>query len=287
MVHPESAMGRRDEWGSVRDIALPDRCRGQSEGCSASDGLVTFVALAWGTTWLLSLPLIANSLGGLPPQPYMLALAGLSAFGPSFGAFVVARRQRRLRDVFMILRTNPLWLAVGLLTAPCLHLIARLLEFALGGDVTRWFWLPQNGAQVAALVVFSLGEEFGWRGFAHPRLRARCGPVLGPLVTGLIWGIWHLPYGIVPPGGFELSGFALMLIEFMAWGLVIAWLFERAQRSMAVAISIHAGGHLDNSAQIAGEDWRLRAFTLLVLGVAALLAARSLGAAPAGEPVRT
>jgi len=129
--------------------------------------------------------------------------------------------------------------------------------------------------QVAALVAFSLGEEFGWRGFAHPRLYERCGPVLGPLATGLIWGIWHLAY-VVTADGIDVPRFAMMLLEFMLWALVIAWLFERAQRSIAVAIGIHAGGHLDNSAQILPGQWRLQGLVLSVLAIAALLAARSL-----------
>lgn len=48
---------------------------------------------------------------------------------------------------------------------------------------------------------------------------------------------------------------------------------------MAVAIGSHAGGHLDNSAQIASEDGHLQLLTRLVLFLVALLAARSLWAA--------
>lgn len=241
------------------------------------DGLAVFIVLAWGTTWLLILPMLSSMLRDLPPQPYMLALAGLSAFGPSFAAFVAARREGQLRSVFGAFSASPLWVATGLVVPLCLHLIARLLEFALGGDVARWFWLPRSSSQVAALILFSLGEEFGWRGFAHPRLLDRYGPIIGPFVTGLIWGIWHLGYEIASDGTLQMAGFMLMLLEFLLWSSIIAWFFERTRRSMAVAISIHAGGHLDK-AQVASGEWRLRALTLLVLAVAALLATRSLKA---------
>ena len=75
-----------------------------------------------------------------------------------------------------------------------------------------------------------------------------------------------------------------MLLEFTLWGPVIAWFFERTQRSMSVAISLHAGGHLDNAAQIPPEHWRMKLLTLLVLAIAALLAARSLRGSWHGEP---
>ena len=277
-------MGDRDEQDSVRDGSLHEHCRTRRGVHAPSDGLLSFVALAWGTTWLLSLPLVWNRVRGLPPRPFTIALAALSAFGPSVAAFLVARRQRRLREVFGRFRTHPLWLGAGLLAPMSLHLIARVGEYALGGHVARWLWLPRTSSQLAALVVFSLGEEFGWRGFAHPRLLDRYGPVLGPIVTGLIWGIWHLLYVVTPQGSVEVTQFALMLLEFMLWGLVIAWFFERTQRSLAVALSIHAGGHLDNSAQIPADQWRLRALVLLVLAVAALLAAHSLRAEWRGKP---
>lgn len=248
-----------------------------------SDGMGPFIVLAWSTTWLLSLPLAASWLRGQPGEPYMLGLAGLSAFGPTFAAFIVARRQRRLREVLGRFRGPPFWVGVALVTPLFLHLLARLLEVALGGSVTQWLGLPETSAQVAALVVFPLGEELGWRGFAHPRLVRRYGPLLGPLVLGVIWGIWHLLYSVKPEGTWELAGFVLTVLECVLWSPVIAWLFERTNRSMVVAMAIHAGAHLDNSARIPADDVRLKALTLVVLALAAALAARSLSAERAGK----
>jgi membrane protease YdiL (CAAX protease family) len=262
----------------MQDVSRVDSAGGLVAARTGSDGLVAFVALAWGTTWLLSLPLVASTLLGKEPQPYRLAMAGLSAFGPSIAAFVVARPRRELREVFGRFHANPVWIVGALLVPLSLHLLARLLDHALGGDIDRWFWLPQTSAAVAALFVFSIGEEFGWRGFAHPRLSARYGPVRGPLLTGLIWGVWHLMYVVKPETGIEPLPFLSMLLQLALWGVVVAWLYERTGRSMAVAIAVHAGAHLDNSAQIPADDWSLQALHLVVLGVVALFCARSLRA---------
>lgn len=37
------------------------------------------------------------------------------------------------------------------------------------------------------------GEEYGWRGFLQPWLQKRFGMKKGIILTGVVWGIWHLP----------------------------------------------------------------------------------------------
>ncbi len=41
--------------------------------------------------------------------------------------------------------------------------------------------------------IFALGEEIGWRGFLTPTLYKSYGFTKTSVITGLIWGIWHLP----------------------------------------------------------------------------------------------
>lgn len=270
--------------GSMHHDTTSVLARGHT-GSREPSGLLVFAALACGTTWLLAFPFAWQRALGTLPEPWTLALTGLSAFGPTFAAYVVARREGTRREVFGRFRAHPGWVAVGLLAPLGLHLVARLLEHALGGEVTRWFWRPATSAQVAALFLFPLGEELGWRGFAHGRFVERYGPVLGPLVLGGIWGSWHLLYAITPEGNIELGRFALGILELMAWSLIIAWLYERAARGLLVPIAVHAGAHLDNAAQVPTGDVRQRALVLGVLALTALLAARSLreGAARANR----
>ena len=72
----------------------------------------------------------------------------------------------------------------------------------------------------------ALGEEIGWRGFLVPRLVAMSGFVAGTLITGVLWGLWHMPL-IVLSGyngggnvGFEVLSFALGVVAMsgpMTW----------------------------------------------------------------------
>jgi uncharacterized protein len=222
------------------------------------------------------LPLCWAWIQRVPAPGYALLLAGLSALGPLFAALAVAGPRRQLRDVFGRWRTPALWVVVGLFTPMAFHLGANVLEVALGGRPSQWFHPPFRPEHFAALVMFSVGEEFGWRGFAQPRMVQRYGFVAGSLLLGLVWALWHLMYSFSPEDGAFNALSLLFLLELPLYSVVIAWLFERSNRSMAVAIAVHAGAHLDNVGRIPESELRVRLLGIALVALAAVFAGRSL-----------
>ncbi|NOH04384.1 MAG: CPBP family intramembrane metalloprotease [Chloroflexi bacterium] len=56
-------------------------------------------------------------------------------------------------------------------------------------------FLPIFGLGLAASLVKNIGEEFAWRGYLTPRFKAAgLGSFANHMLTGLIWGLWHIPY---------------------------------------------------------------------------------------------
>jgi uncharacterized protein len=247
----------------------------------ASTGLLAFAGLACATTWLLALPAAMAWTRHQAPAPYAVACAGLSAFGPLLAALVVAGRRRELRAVFGRWRTSPRWVLVALLAPFAAHTMARLMYRAAGGQPVGWVAWPNTPEALAALVVFPLGEEFGWRGFAYPRLVDRLGPVRGSLLLGGLWGVWHLVYAVTPAAaGFDGWELAYTMIELPLYALVLAWVFERGNRSLAVAIAFHAGAHLDHFERLSRTDLRLPLIHVAVAASLALAAGRALSRRP-------
>jgi len=40
-------------------------------------------------------------------------------------------------------------------------------------------------------------EETGWRGMLQPALEEKMNFILATLITGVIWGVWHLPLFLI------------------------------------------------------------------------------------------
>jgi membrane protease YdiL (CAAX protease family) len=79
-------------------------------------------------------------------------------------------------------------------------------------------------------MIFTFGEEFGWRGYLLPRL-APLGGLSAAITTGIIWGLWHAPL-IVQDGynypGHPWLGILMMVIFTTSFGIVLAWLRFRS-----------------------------------------------------------
>jgi uncharacterized protein len=251
-----------------------------------STGAALYFVLACAITWIMAVPAAVAWTHHLAPPAYAVACAGLSALGPLFAALAVAGPRKELRQVFGRWRTSPKWVLLALGAPFLAHTLARLLFVAIGGHPVQWLDRPATPESIAALVVFPLGEEFGWRGFAHPRMVDRLGPVRGSLVLGAVWGLWHLMYAVTPAAaGFDVVEFAMTMIELPLYALVIAWVFERAQRSMAVAIAFHAGAHLDHLERAPRTDLRLHVLHVMVVAALAAVAAWSLSRGAARSAV--
>lgn len=98
-------------------------------------------------------------------------------------------------------------------------------------------------------LVKNVFEEAVWRGYFVGELDARrCGDPVVYLVSGGVWGLWHLPYHLyllpeeqirsvmdVPRGLFALAACAVMML----WGVLFAELFRLA-RSIWPLVLAHA-----------------------------------------------
>jgi hypothetical protein len=78
-----------------------------------------------------------------------------------------------------------------------------------------------------------------------------------------------------PQGGFDaLSLLALLMLP--PASVLFGWMMQRGGGSVAIAIVLHAGAHLDNINRMPADQFVARIVTIVLMWVVAGLAARSM-----------
>jgi membrane protease YdiL (CAAX protease family) len=230
-----------------------------------------YFLLAFLLTWTLQLPAVLAAQGWIsgPPERYMM-LVGLGGFGPAAAAMVTARVEgtgvRALLRPLGTWRVGVQWYLIALFLPGAIFVIAAGAYNALGHD-EKIFYLPNMPAFVAAAVVFPLGEEIGWRGFALPRLIERIGPLTASVIIGVLWTFWHVPMLTLQGVSPELY---FVFVPFMVGGSVFfTWLYGHTRGSLLLAVLAHVGAHLNNP----GHAMPQRATPMMINTVAYVLLA--------------
>lgn len=221
--------------------------------------ILVFVALAYGVSWAIWLPLVASSLGWIDghPSQYLHLLGGI---GPLVGAFVVARAYggrraaRELARRVRLWRLPARWHLVAWLGPVALYGIAALIVGTVWGawpDVSRFGrteefpHIPMLLYWSGCIVFYGWGEETGWRGFLLPLLQDRMTAMNATLLITPIWILWHFPLfffidGYVDMGPGDIAGWAMSIFT---GSVLLTWMFNSSMGSVFIVAIFH--GMLD------------------------------------------
>ena len=213
---------------------------------------VAFVAIAcvWSWSFWLLAPLTKAQ------SPWVAGvLSTLGGFGPGVAAVALvawtggARALRGWLQRCLRWRIGVRPFAWALFLPMAVFVAAAVGHAALGG--TLGLWPPDAQLPGLATAVLNmglilllggpLGEEFGWRGWAWPALRARHGWRVSSLLLGGVWGLWHLPLFLVPGSLQSQLPVWPFLASAVALSVVFGWLSERSQGSVLPALTLHTG----------------------------------------------
>ena len=213
--------------------------------------LLSFFLLAYGLTWLFTVPWMLSRRGILSfdiPHAWEV----LAAFGPLAAALIVARMidggegMRAILKSLVHWRVGWFWFLFTLLT-PLLSLLIAIIITATTTGALPDFQTDSTRALLTFAGLFDLlivsgfiqglGEEPGWRGFALPQLRQRFGPLAATLYLFPVWLCWHLPTFLARPnfGLIEWMGFSLGILSAAVW-LTLIW---DATNSLLMAVLWH------------------------------------------------
>jgi uncharacterized protein len=220
--------------------------------------LISFFALAYALTWLAWSPWFLSEAGvGLLPYDgegvSLYSNIAALILGPTFSAFIMTGATggrdgvRRLLRRIVLWRVGFRWYLFVLLGIPAIVVLSAVgMPGALASFQAAALPSTLLLYVVAGLFFLFAGgpvfEEIGWRGFALPRLQRLYGPLVGSLVLGALWGLWHLPLFLIPnwdtPHGSPLD-VGLFVIWAVSITIVLTWVFNNTKSSVLLAILAH------------------------------------------------
>ena len=228
------------------------------KGLLARHPLVFFFIIAYAGTWLFELPYVLSADGsGLLPfsSPVLAWMMPVSIFmGPFLAAFIMTGATEGREGVGRFLRRFVLW-RVGLgwylfvlIGIPAILVLSVIvLPGVLGSFEGQG--LASSGISLAPLPLLSLfvyvlfhgplAEEPGWRGFALPRLQSLHGPLVGTLILGPLWALWHLPLFLTPWNTLTTLNVVVFVLATTCLAIIYTWVFNNTKGSLLIAILLH------------------------------------------------
>ena len=175
-------------------------------------------------------------------------LLSLDLATPSQRLFTYAGGMVEIRRVTLVLGNG----AQGVGFFALNFLLSLLLQSCLGSAVT-------------------IGEEFGWRAYVQEKLLRGFGVSGGLLLLGLVWGLWHLPIGLMGwnfPERPLLGALLLTPLSTVFVGVYLGWLYLRS-RSIWIPTVAHAALNLSASVLFTEIEMRGDALPLQLSWIAA------------------
>jgi len=136
------------------------------------------------------------------------------------------------------------------------------------------------------LIMFFLGgsfqEEFGWRGYALPRLLTLSNPLMASLLLGIIWGVWHLPLFYISGVSQSFMPFSVFLLLAIAFSIMFTWFFQRTNRNLFSALLFHTAINTSLSLfppveqKIGGNQMAITYLMIIFVSVSVLIVAKEL-----------
>ncbi len=206
--------------------------------------------LAFGLTWGVGLvALLLGDIrpgGGAPLHP----LHYLAAFGPTIAGIVMTARvdgRIGLRRLFARLIPRPSswpWYVAVVVGFPLANLLAaKVIAPESLAALPPW---PRMVMMLPLTLVTDtgpLGEEFGWRGFALPRMLTLRSPFGAAVLLGIIWWAWHLPTFFIPALSQSHLSIPLFLVNSVALSVIMTWCFVRTNGDLLLMLLVHTAAN--------------------------------------------
>ena len=209
--------------------------------------LITFL---W--SWIILIPIaVLSKLGILEIDVnnmfIILPISFFGALGPAAGAFFslhTLNGKGAIKDYckkFLSLKFGwKAWISMFVILGGA-YFIAWIIPEFLGENRILPF-IPIYIFPVYLLLVIFIGggqEEIGWRGYILPFLEKKYGLVIGSLMLGIIWAIWHIPLWFIPGTTQTYMSFIAFTFMTIGYSYIFSWIKEMSNDKLFSGLVMH------------------------------------------------
>ncbi len=190
--------------------------------------IITFVitGLAWSSLAILTkLSLISFT------HPIGTILHIIGGFGPTIASLFVMEEKLSFKSAvkFIFHYKRKTIIYFWMLAAMAIAVIGiSSMEF---NSALPWYLIPVVFLQ--AVFIYGGEEELGWRGIMQPILEKRLPFPVATVITGTVWGIWHIPLWFVEGSSQQNMAFPFFLVLGVLLSFFLAALYKRTQSVFA------------------------------------------------------
>jgi membrane protease YdiL (CAAX protease family) len=213
---------------------------------------IRFFVLTFLWTWLLFTPLVLFKMGIIPQNNTFLLKATLpmimlSAFGPGIGAclsmYTINGKDSLKKYLKSFLSLNfgwKTWVLIFLILG-LVQIIAWIIPEFVGENRLPPFFPVYMFIPYLLLMIFLGGgqEEIGWRGYISPIFEKKYGIIVGSLIIGIIWAIWHIPLWFMLGTSQSFMPFAAFVFMTIGYSYLFSWIVTLSMNKLLSGLIVH------------------------------------------------
>lgn len=209
--------------------------------------IITFIWtwIFWGLIALNDLNIIhlSNSILNIK-----LLIMTLGAFGPAIGATFSILTTEGKKEYIIFLKSFlhfkykfRIWLSVIMIFG-IINLISWYTpEFF--GHVRLPMLVPNILYIPLYLVIMTFigggQEEIGWRGYILPFIESKYGIILGNIILGVVWAVWHTPLWFISGSSQTYVSFIAFIFGCIGLSFLLSWVIKIADNKPLLAMITH------------------------------------------------
>jgi len=172
----------------------------------------------------------------------------LGGFGPAVGAIISVYTIegkgsiKKFIKQFLSLKFGwKVWLSIFLVLGIS-SLIAWIIPEFLGEDRIPTYLPGVYIFPIYILITIFFGggqEEIGWRGYISPYLEKKFGLIIGGLILGIIWAIWHIPLWFLAASTQKYMIFFGFMLGTIGYSYFYSWIIKESGNRLFSGLVAH------------------------------------------------